>query len=243
MEYTDYVALKERIVPGLRFNQAIYEEAVQEYVSQQTVWLDAGCGQHIFPRWREPAEAQLVRKARLAIGCDVDQISIRKHQTLQRLVAADLERLPFRADSVGLVTCNMVVEHLAQPLAVFAEFARLLQRGGRVIVHTPNVYSHFVVASRFIPRFVKLTLVRNLDGRSADEVFPTRYRANSPRKLRALMHRAGLKEEWCRILASEATLARTDPLFVVPELLYIKLTLHPALKFLRSSILASFVKT
>ena len=49
MKYEDYVALRQRIVPQLRFNQAIYEDAVTEHVTEETVWLDAGCGHHIFP--------------------------------------------------------------------------------------------------------------------------------------------------------------------------------------------------
>jgi ubiquinone/menaquinone biosynthesis C-methylase UbiE len=241
MEYTDYVAIKARIVPRLRYNQEIYEEAVKEHVSERTAWLDAGCGSQIV-QWRELADRILVRRARLVVGCDADRASIRKHRTLSRLVIADLKALPFRSESFSLVTTNMVVEHLDRPFAAFAEFARVLKRGGRVIVHTPNVWSPFVVASRLLPESVKLKLAKALDGRLEDDVFPTRYRANSPRRLRALMRQAGLKEEWCRLLASEAVFASTHPVLVAPELLYIKLTLWRALRFLRPTVLASFVK-
>jgi SAM-dependent methyltransferase len=242
MKYEDYVALKRRIVPQLRFNQEIYEGAVTEYVTEQTTWLDAGCGHHILPVWRREAEQRLIKKARLVVGCDADQVSLRKHCTLDRLVVADLTGLPFKAESVNLITCNMVVEHIDRPLEVFAEFARILKSGGRVIVHTPNAYSHFVVGSRFVPRRLKLRLIRALDGREESDVFPTRYRANTPTKLRALMAQVGLRQERCRMLASDAASAVTHPLLAVPELLYIGLTLHPAFKFLRFSILASFVK-
>jgi ubiquinone/menaquinone biosynthesis C-methylase UbiE len=241
MEYTDYVAIKARIVPGLRYNQEIYEEAVEAQVSGRTAWLDAGCGSHIF-QWREQAERTLVGRAGLVVGCDADPASIGKHRTLSRLVVADLEALPFQAETFGLVTTNMVLEHLDRPAAVFAELTRVLKRGGRVIVHTPNVWSPFAVVGRLLPRWVKLKLVKALDGRVEDEVFPTRYRANSPRRLRALMLEAGLQEEWSRLLASEAVFARTHPLLVGPELLYIRLTLSRALRFLRPTVLASFVK-
>ena len=143
---------------------------------------------------------------------------------------------------MSLITCNMVVEHIDQPLEVFGEFARILKSDGRVIIHTPNAYSHFVVGSRFLPRRVKLRLIRALDGREESDVFPTRYRANTPTKLRAMMAQVGLRQERCRMLASDATMAETHPLLVVPELLYIRLTLRPVFKFLRFSILASFVK-
>ena len=93
MEYKDYIALKQRIVPQLRFNEAIYEDDVAEHVTEQTVWLDAGCGHHIFPVWREEAERRLVKRARLVVGCDADQVSLRKHCTLDRLVRSDLKAL------------------------------------------------------------------------------------------------------------------------------------------------------
>jgi len=242
VEHKDYIELKKKIVPWLRFNQSIYEEVVAEYLSGETIWLDAGCGQHIFPPWRQEAERELVGKARVAVGCDIDQVSIRKHRTLSRLLIADLEFLPFKARSISVITCNMVVEHLDQPLAVLGEFARVLKRGGRFIVHTPNAYSLFVIASRLIPRRLKLKLLKLLDGREEDEVFPTHYRANTLRRLRMLMAHVGLKEEKSRMLASDATLAVTHPLLAGLELLYIRLILKSAFRPLRYSILATFIK-
>src|SRR2546428_4447953 len=112
MNYEDYTALKRKIVPSLRFNQSIYQEMVSESVSGGTVWLDAGCGRRILPPWREEAERVLVRKARLAVGCDSDRVAMRKHQTLVSLVVADLEYLPFKNESLSLITCNMVGGHL-----------------------------------------------------------------------------------------------------------------------------------
>lgn len=237
-----YGWLKERIVPTLRFNQEIYEGFVSDHVSRQTVWLDAGCGKHILPAWRVDAERALVNTARLAIGCDVDEPSLRDHVTLKGRFVADLEHLPLGSESVDLVTSNMVVEHLDRPIEVFAEFARVLRGGGRLIVHTPNAYSYFVLGSRLIPRAPKLKMVRALDGRPEGDVFPTRYRANTPRKLRALMANAGLKEERLSMLASDAVFAAANPLLTALELVYIKLTLTSAFRSLRVSMLASFVK-
>lgn len=242
MEYEDYINLKQRIVPQLRFNQAIYEEAVAEYVSAQTIWLDAGCGHHIFPLWRENAERELVTRARLAVGCDVDHKSIAKHRTLKRLVVANLDFLPIRSGSISLLTCNMVVEHLDRPQQVFEEFSRVLRPGGRLIVHTSNTLCHFVLGSRLLPRRARLRLARVLDTRTPDDVFPTRYRANTPARLRRVAAKAGLNQEKCRMLASDATLAVAHPLLAVAELLYIRLTLCSALRALRCSILGTFVK-
>jgi 2-polyprenyl-3-methyl-5-hydroxy-6-metoxy-1,4-benzoquinol methylase len=237
-----YYRLKTAIVPHLRFNQSIYEGTLTTHVSPATVWLDAGCGHHILPSWRHEAEQRLAACAKLAVGCDVDAPSVREHKTLDQLLVANLETLPFKSESFDLITSNMVVEHLPAPASVFGEFSRLLRPGGRVIIHTPNVYSHFVLASRLLPDSLKRKVIKRLDGRDAHDVFPALYRANSPSRLRSLMTRAGLRQDWCRMVANDAVLARAHPLFAALELLYIRLTLRPMFRLLRVTILASFVK-
>jgi peptidoglycan/xylan/chitin deacetylase (PgdA/CDA1 family)/SAM-dependent methyltransferase len=237
----NYSWLKDKLAKGLRFNQEVYEEAVAGVVDGTTVWLDAGCGRHLLPAWREDTERMLVARAAVVIGCDVDDVSLRTHRTISRLVVADLTQLPFKMGSVTLVTANMVVEHLESPVSVFAEFARVLTPGGRVIVHTPNAHSYFVVASRWLPRTWRLRLVRRLDTRMPDAVFPAYYRANTIRKLRQLMTQVGLVEERCRMVASDAVLAGL-PLLAAIELLYIRLTLWPAFRWMRVTILATFAR-
>lgn len=158
-------------------------------------------------------------------------------------MATDLEHLPFATESIDLLTSNMVVEHLDHPATVFSEFARVLRPGGRVIIHTPNAYSYFVLGSRLLPsgRF-KRRLASALDGRAESEIFPTRYRANTPARLRSLMREAGLREESCRMVANDAVAARVSPVLAALELLYIRLTLLSVFRLLRVTILASFRK-
>jgi peptidoglycan/xylan/chitin deacetylase (PgdA/CDA1 family)/SAM-dependent methyltransferase len=237
----NYSWLKDRLAKGLRFNQEVYEEVLAGSVDGTTVWVDAGCGRHLLPAWREATERVLVARAAVVVGCDVDDVSIRTHRTIKRLVVADLEHLPFKMGSVTLVTANMVVEHLKNPEAVFSEFARVLTPGGRVIVHTPNAYAYFVLGSRWLPRAWRLRLVQRLDTRTPDAVFPAYYRANTIRKLRQLMTQVGLIEERCRMVASDAVLAGL-PLLAAIELLYIRLTLRPAFRWMRVTILASFTR-
>jgi ubiquinone/menaquinone biosynthesis C-methylase UbiE len=237
----NYSWLKDRLAQGLRFNQDVYEEALAGAIEGTTVWVDAGCGRHLLPAWREDAERTLVARAAMVVGCDVDDVSLRTHRTIKRLVVADLEQLPLKMGSVTLVTANMVVEHLQNPELVFAEFARVLAPGGRVIVHTPNAHSYFVLASRWLPRAWRLWLVRRLDTRTPDAVFPAYYRANTIRKLRQLMTHVGLIEEKCRMVASDAVLAGL-PLLAAFELLYIRLTLRPSFRWMRVTILGTFTR-
>jgi SAM-dependent methyltransferase len=242
MSLDRYFALKRWIAPGLRFNQDLYEDALRSLVSRDTVWLEAGCGWHVLPEWRAEQERELVERARLVVGCDMDLPSLAKHRTIARCVLADLAFLPFRTGSLTLLSSNMVVEHLDDPTRVFREFARVLKDGGHVLIHTPNVRSHFVLLSRFLPRRLKLPLIRRLEDRPAEDVFPTRYRANTPRALRAVMADSGLELERLRMVASEATTAQAHPVLAALELLYIRLTLTSRLRWLRVTMLATFVK-
>ena len=237
-----YAEMKKLLVPGLRYSQDIYQEVVDRYVIEDTTWLDAGCGWHLLPPWKLEAEPALVGRPRAVFGVDGDERALRKHRTLHMLAISDLEQLPLDAESVSLITCNVVVEHLRRPHLVFAEFARVLQRGGRVIVHTPNVYSHFVLAAPCLPRPLKLWIESRLSGRTAADIYPAHYRANSPRRLRTLMARAGLHEGFSRLIASEAATKGAHPLVAALELALIRLTLHSRFKALRTGILASFVK-
>jgi ubiquinone/menaquinone biosynthesis C-methylase UbiE len=242
MGLSAYYALKSILAPKLRFNQAIYEEVITAYITPGVVWLDAGCGHRVLPPWRRQAERDLVSAAKVAVGCDLHEPSVRRHQSLNHRVVASLDTLPLRSESIDLITSNMVVEHLQQPAVVFREFARVLRPGGRVIIHTPNLLSHFGIAARFLPNSLKGKFIKRLDGRDPEDVFPTKYRANSPARLRVLMESVQMREDWCRMVANDAVLARANPLLAALELLYIRVTLHRMFRSLRVAILASFVK-
>ncbi|MEX2316902.1 MAG: class I SAM-dependent methyltransferase [Pirellulales bacterium] len=52
------------------------------------------------------------------------------------LVAADLSALPFADDSFDGITCGYVLEHLPDPRIGLAELARVLKKGGRMLLLT-----------------------------------------------------------------------------------------------------------
>ncbi len=142
-DLSSYFKLKAVLAPRLRFNQTICEDALTEHVHPGIVWLDAGCGRRILLPWRASTERSLANASKAALGCDLDVRGLQAHRTLTRLVASDLEHLPFDKETLDLVTCNMLVEHLDDPAAVFSEFARVLRpRGAR---HRPHAQCVFVL--------------------------------------------------------------------------------------------------
>lgn len=99
--------------------------------------LDVGCGagqctQHL-AKWAD-AGTEIV-------GCDLSrEMLIRARQRLRdhniQWVTGDLTCLPFDDGSFDGVTCNFVLEHLADPQLGLAELARVLVPNGRMLLVT-----------------------------------------------------------------------------------------------------------
>jgi SAM-dependent methyltransferase len=210
-----YYWLKDHIDPRREYTQLTYARLVGETLTPQTRWLDAGGGHRVFEVAAPDMEREMAAKVRLAASCDLEIEHIRRHRSLRVGVGATLDRLPFRARSLDLITLNNVAEHLEHPREVLAEFERVLVPGGRVIVHTPNVASYAVrmaeVGRRVIPKPLVMKLIRYMDFREEEDVFPTFYRLNTNDDLAAAAAGAGLSIE-----RMEFALARPLFYFVAP---------------------------
>jgi SAM-dependent methyltransferase len=135
----------EGVVHALRYRE------VESHLRPCDTMADLGCGREYH---------FLKRNSRLAKRCwglDVDaadgnlgNITIRRADITQPL--------PLAADSVDLVTCLAVLEHIENPLPVLSECRRILRAGGRLILTTPSergIYLHEV--------FRRLGLVRDVE--------------------------------------------------------------------------------
>ena len=196
--------LLKLLLPDLIWNQEIYGSVVRRYVHEKTKWLDVGCGWRMLGEDLEPMEDDLVTSAGIVVGCDMDFQSLTKHRNIRKLVLASAQALPFQEGSFDLVTCNMVVEHLSDPGQSFAQMARMLSPGGRLILHTPNLWNYAVfmnhTIARLVPRKFLLGLIKLADNRDKDDVFITFYRANTTARLLEICGKMGLREEFRRIL-------------------------------------------
>ena len=202
--WKEYQCLVRRTVPALVSNRILYDKAVCDLVSNQTLWLDARCG-HILLGSREiDEELALVKRARFACGCDGDSEAIRQHRSLSNLVVCNLTALPFKPSSFTLITSKMVVEHLDNPAKVFSEFVNLLKTGGIIAIHTPNRWSYYALMSMVVPQLIKNRIGKMIDGRPPEDYYPVRYQANSPGKLLRLFHDVGCNEVQVSMYASDA---------------------------------------
>jgi SAM-dependent methyltransferase len=171
-----------------------YANLIAEHLNPQTRWLDSGCGRRILEENLDPLEDWLIQQCGMVVGMD---IRLTSHRSIQQLVCGSLYALPFADSTFDLVTCNVVMEHLAQPQRAVAEIDRVLAPGGAVVINTPNVWNYGVmanaVASKLLPEDWRRSLVHSSDSRETEEIFPVRYRANTLRRLIRLLGASGLK--------------------------------------------------
>jgi SAM-dependent methyltransferase len=236
-----YWAMEHKIVPGFQSSQDTYHDILTGHVHAGTRWLDLGCGTSLLPAWKHDSELQLVARAGTFAGLDRSLSSLRANRTIAGRVCGDIALLPFPEGSFDLVTANMVVEHLDDPVSQFQEIRRVLAPGGMFVCHTPNVRGYPALAGRLVPDIVKRKLIRGLEGRQAEDVFKTYYRANSPRALRRVAEQSRLKIRDVLMTFSSAVLAVVPPLALL-ELLWIRALRRSGLQSLRPTMIATFAR-
>jgi len=149
--------------------------------------LEAGCGRTSRLRGHRDRIDRLV-------GVDLDEPGGRTNDFVDEFVVADLcGTLPFADGTFDLVYSNFVVEHLERPGDAFAEWRRVLKPGGSVVVVTSNRSNPLMAAARILPQGLRTAVKGRGAGAEARDVFPTRYRANTPAALTGQLARAGFE--------------------------------------------------
>jgi SAM-dependent methyltransferase len=149
--------------------------------------LEAGCGRTSRLRSHRDRIDRLV-------GVDLDEPGGRTNEFVDEFVAADLcGTLPFADATFDVVYSNFVVEHLEQPPAAFAEWHRVLRPGGSVVLVTSNRSNPLMAAARALPQGLRTALKGRGAGAEARDVFPARYRANTPAALTGQLVQAGFE--------------------------------------------------
>ncbi len=205
--------------PGWRPAGEVFNALLEPLLTPGARALDAGCGRFgVLGRFRD--------RVALAVGVDADFLSLRENLILPLRAQARLEALPFPADTFDLILCTWVIEHLLEPERVFQEIARVLRSGGHFLLLTPNARHPLIALGRWIPMRLRPALVQRLYGRAPQDTFPVFYRANTPGKLRRLLHAVGLRETaWFEI--EDPTYLAFHPLLFALAALYERLTAWP----------------
>lgn len=192
---------KERFYPEARFGgftdidgTIAFYNRVNSLLDCSFAVLDVGCGRGAHDEDPVPLRKDLRNlrgKVAKVIGIDVDRHAIANRSLDEfRLIQGD--SWPVETNSVDLILCDDVLEHVSNPDQFFLEVRRVLKDDGYLCVRTPNQWSYPGISARLIPSkyHSKVTSVVQ-DGRKEEDVFPTLYRINSVRKLRRILKKNG----------------------------------------------------
>lgn len=195
------VNYKEIFYPEARFGgftdvdgTVAFFNRVNSLLDPSFVVLDVGCGRGAYSEDPVPVRRSLrILKGKVAkvIGIDVDNCA-RDNPFLDQFHLIEGDSWPVQSNSVDLIVCDNVLEHIENPDRLFREIRRVLKDGGYLCLRTPNRWSYIAIAATLIPNryHSKVTSVVQ-EGRSDEDVFPTVYKCNSVRKLRNTMKDSG----------------------------------------------------
>ncbi|RWC06675.1 MAG: class I SAM-dependent methyltransferase [Mesorhizobium sp.] len=156
---------------GKNWDDGLFRDRVLSHLSRDSIVLDLGAGAGIV------AHMDFRGHAARICGIDLDS-RVTENPYLDEGVVTDGSLIPYPDETFDVVFSDNVLEHLADPNAVFAEVFRVLKPGGRYMFKTPNKTHYVPLISKFTPHWFH-RFVNRKRGRASEDTFPTYYRANS----------------------------------------------------------------
>ncbi len=161
-----------------------YDTVVENFVNQESTILDIGCGR------TAPNLKKYLGRAKRLIGIEVipftetiDGIELYTHDII------DMSSV--ESDSVDVVFCRSVMEHITDADGAYKEVLRILKPGGRFVFLTANFYDYASIIAHIIPNRFHASIVKATEGREEEDTFPTAYACNTKRKVLSLCEEHG----------------------------------------------------
>src|SRR5688572_10478272 len=152
--------------------------------------LDVGCGRGAYGDDPIPLRRKLrILKGKVSkvIGIDVDP-GAQENPFLDEFRLIQEADWPIENDSIDLIVCDQVLEHIDNPDQFFSEAHRTLKDGGYCCIRTPNRWSYIAIAATLIPNKYHLNVTSVVqEGRKKENVFPTLYKCNSVGKITQIL--------------------------------------------------------
>lgn len=222
-KYDISLDLVREVIKGVNSNSLLYI-------------LDAGCGHHSGIDFRSIPEIYFV-------GTDLVFNDVKANKTISSGLVSNLNSLPFKNNSIDILFCNMVLEHLTEPEIFFREATRVLHKNGYLIFSTPCIYNIVTIINRLLPDIVSRKLSSLLTQADEDDVFPAVYKANSVRRIRKLLKDNNFSEEIIIMYQPPPYAFVFSKIICKLMILYYRLiNNYDSLKFARGVIIGKFKK-
>lgn len=122
--------------PRLLFRESISDYAIRDSLLRCSQFirgrvLDVGCG-------HRPYKAVFQRQVESWVGVDWPDAGHRSNGSQGPEIIGDAIALPLREAAFDTVVCTQVLEHVSEPLRLFAEARRVLRPGGHLVLTAPQ---------------------------------------------------------------------------------------------------------
>lgn len=233
IKQTNY-GLKHKLWPGSKAPKQHYKEWAESEAFAGMRVLHAGGGRNKHNLFH----GQHVQR----LNVDLDQATLAQDAAADVRLLGDLAQLPVQENTVDLIVCEMVFEHVENPERVVRELFRCLKEGGKIVFITPNLLSYPFLISKCTP-FWFHRLYGFLRARRDDDVFPTHYRLNTGAAIRRYFGAAGFEPVQLRQIDSSCDYFDIFPgIYLVAAAFSEMLNRIEVLSFLRQFHLGCFRK-
>lgn len=169
---------------------------INSLLNPSFVVLDIGCGRGLYTDDAVPfrkALRILQNKVEKVIGIDVDK-SAQSNPCLDEFYLIEDDSWPIESESIDLIVCDNVLEHIENYDQFFSEIRHVLKNGGYLCLRTSNRWSYFAIAARLIPNRYHTAVTSFVqDRRKYEDVFPTLYKCNSVGMIKRIMTSKGFQ--------------------------------------------------
>lgn len=175
---------------GVNSTVVLFTTALALAGDAQTI-VDVGCGRGapVDPEGRGRRLHDLRGPGRQVIGIDVDPVG-KENPVLDEFRLIEDDRWPLDDASVDLVYSDWTLEHVEHPDSFVAELTRVLRPGGAFVARSVSRHSLLSLGARMVPNASHPKVISRLQpNREEQDVFPTAYRMNTVRALKALFER------------------------------------------------------
>jgi SAM-dependent methyltransferase len=213
-----------------------FEREVERTLRPGGTLVDAGCGRSA------PVLVKFRGRAARLIGIDV--VDFTQQLDGIELYQRDLADTGLESGSVDVVMARSVMEHIPNPVAVYAEVARILRPGGRFVFLTANLWDYASLIAATVPNRLHPWIVAHTEGRREEDVFPIQYQSNTRRAISRAAASSWLRIERFEYLGQyPAYFMFNGALFLLATWYERMISALPPLNCLRGWILCSLSKS